>query len=231
VRVQVGSEFHDYANIFFGKVDEAKLTTCTSELEVDQYFHTVVCSKNITVDMYLHNWLALEAKRWWQVCRREADGFHTMFLPAARELDLACPRLEIAGKIDRLDIWEDGLILIEYKPAVRDMTRMRAELAFYYLLYECVNPLKKHIKKVGVIEYTKGQMTAFDLHSRTFNALADLIGRMRTSRNNGMYEKKLGDKCMMCAYNDVCLTEEDFASLNMIEEEEEKNDKPKDETV
>jgi len=200
LRLMKGINFHRFVCTFFENVDIDKCRNLTLR-ELENVFSNLVRTNLKVTEAAAKRFTTYEARRFAYL---RDNNLIRLFKPYAMELELYCEKLDIAGRIDRLDELPDGTYrLYEYKPQAFDLATMRLEFAFYLLLLGCALP-KKTISSTVCFEYNTGNLIDVAVASTTVRSLARWLDLFREAQERDEYERKVTDNCVTCELLTVC---------------------------
>jgi len=204
ISAQLGARFHDFAEKFFDFVERSKLERLVTFKETREYFNSLV-EEDKSISGMQYNFVSFEAKRWVQLRN------WWLWFPVARELRVINDEMKMIGKIDRIDRTNDEmLVIVEYKTGKRrQLSKIRKELAFYWLLLQGarglppeINP--KRVKYIAMYNPSLNSVWYEELKKRTVTALKKSIKKFREGLNREDFETNPGEQCMWCPFWELC---------------------------
>lgn len=187
-QMERGTEFHDWAEDIYDKVDKESLKEGESSIVKEYKKHLPKKAKiqsKRDVELY-KNFIDIEDKRW-----KNTDD-KDLFFPVKTEMFLTDKDLMYHGSFDRLDLYDDDeYIVIEYKTGdfkEYKMSDYRFELFGYKHLIE--KNLDYDVDYMGVVFPDSNHFVVEKFKTRTENAFYDKVKRTRKRILNREFEKK-----------------------------------------
>jgi putative RecB family exonuclease len=113
----------------------------------------------------------------------------------------------LSGRYDRLDYFEDGLELIDYKSAKEvdevDMDEVELQIGLYYLALE--QHYRRSLKRMSLLYLRTGEMISYEASPEHRQRVTEMIGDLALElRRDQRWLPFPGGQCDRCAYAKYC---------------------------
>jgi ATP-dependent helicase/DNAse subunit B len=111
----------------------------------------------------------------------------------------------LSGRYDRLDYWEDGLELIDYKTSktITPSGGIDLQLGLYFLILE--QTYHQALRRLSLIYLRQGQRVTFDVTPDHHQQVQEMIGGLAVRlRADQEWEPQVGGHCDHCGYQRYC---------------------------
>jgi len=210
VEMQIGEQFHKFAQEFFEFLDYETLQTLRGQRATFDFFTLFVPLDLPSLSRQLClNWLEFESKRW-MICLDQFDDPIEYFKPLGTEVKIEVSERGLAGIVDRIDKFsERSLIVFEYKTSKQiHLPSVRRELAFYVLLLKASKLYSQPITHIGLINPRRKEFLIQPLTERLLKMTENRIKQLRRAIQIGIFPKRESLKCSWCMFAKQCVWEE-----------------------